>query len=102
MDNLQKALLVHTIYIAPYTGVNAYGEAGYGTDMPVKCRVQDNIKKIRTASGSEVVSNTQIYVDGAVSVNDRITLADGRVPLVLRISPKEDAAGNLHHTVIYT
>ena len=101
---MQKQLLVHTVRIAPYSGVNAYGESSHGTERTAKARIQENIKKVSTDSGSEVVSTVQVYLDAAdaISVLDKLTLPDGRTPPIIRVAPYTDLLGNLHHQVVYT
>lgn len=54
--------------------------------------------------GSEVMSSTQIYIDGdeTIDAKDKIVLPDGSVPKIINISELVDFTGTIHHKVIFT
>jgi len=93
-----------TVTIEPFTGVNAYGEPQYGTAVQYSAFVQQKPKLVRAATGQEVVSTAQVYLDGMVSVGvqDRITLLGGSQPVILSVEALPDETGAVHHRVVNT
>jgi hypothetical protein len=84
-------LLAHRVAVEPYLGVSAYGPR-YGPKVEdVPALVAETIKRVRNATGVEVVSTAQIYAGPALDcpTGSRITLPDGRVTTALTVA---------HHT----
>lgn len=81
----------HTVTVEPYEGVTPYGDA-YGAGVEVECRVEDEIKLVRTASGEEVASATTIYCDRSVNIptESRVTIGS-RVATVLTVADHDTA-----------
>ena len=110
MDYNLKQMLKQTVTIATYASRNSYNEFTHGTGTSVACRIVKDFKAIRTADGRDVISSTQIYVDGDtdlgeskdVSVNCKITLPDGSTPEVLHIESFPDETGVTYYKAIYT
>lgn len=99
-----KSWLRQTVAIEPFSAYNDYGEPTYGTAVSNNARIVQKTKMVRDAGGKEVVSTTQIYVNGSATVatTSRITLPDGTKPLILAIDITPDARGNAYLKVIYT
>jgi hypothetical protein len=65
--------------------------------------VERRVRAVRTTTGQEVISTTQIYLASAPSIGpkDKLTLPDGTTPVILAIMtyPDEQAQG---YAVLYT
>jgi len=93
-----------TVKIESFTSINIYGEPQYGTAVQCSAFIEYKTKLVRDATGQEVVSTVQIYLDGSIDVNiqDRITLPDGSQPVILSIEALPDETGSIHHKVVNT
>lgn len=87
----------HTISVEPYLGSGAYG-AVYGPPVSVQCRVQDEVRLVRSASGDEVVSSATVFCDPDVVITpeSRVTV-NGRVTTVLSVSNPSTGWSRLDH-----
>lgn len=96
--NFQVAAKVHTsltVMIAKRTGRDGYGKPSYGPDVPWRCEVEEQVQRVKTMNGIEVVHSTVVYVLGnpGVTVDDRVTLPDGSTPPVLGSERYSDLKG---------
>lgn len=55
--------------IRPYIKRTSTGDIEYGELINVLCYPVKETKLVRNYLGTEVVSNTQLYIDGSISVN---------------------------------
>jgi hypothetical protein len=86
----------------PLASRDAYGQASYGAPTTYQARVVPSAAKIVTASGSEVVARTLIYLatTDLIDPADQLTLSDGSTPALLRIDRYPDR--RMPHTKAYT
>jgi hypothetical protein len=101
MESDLLELLTQTMTVEHVTGRDGYGKPSYGTPATYRARVVGKVKMVRTADGSERVSNATVYVAATdVLATDRVTLPDGSRPLILSVGSFPDERG-AHHQVIY-
>jgi hypothetical protein len=95
-------LMVDTVLVAKLSARSAYGDRTYGADVSYEARVVVQNKMVRTQQGDEVVSRSHAYIFGApgITVDDRVTLADGSQPVLLSVEQFPDENG-AHHEVLY-
>lgn len=68
-------LLKQSVGWAPKSGLNAAGEATYGTVQTLAARVEDRPTRIRqSASGTEAQSSSEVWVTTQVGLGDRLWL----------------------------
>ncbi len=93
-----------SVTVEPWVRDDQYGQPVYGAPVSYSARVQEKVKMIRDTQGQQVVSTSQVYFDGSVTVTvkDRITLPDGTQPLILSIGGSPDETGVIDHRVVYT
>lgn len=78
MDPRLKKMLIHTIHIAPYIGVNADGEETYGEPVAYKARVEQRDRWIRGAYGDDIQTRHQIFLDLAdIDPKDKLIMPNG-------------------------
>lgn len=61
------------LIIKPFVKYSGTGDKVFGPDIAgddIKCYPHSEVKVIRNKVGVEVISNTQLYVDGDVPVNE--------------------------------
>ncbi len=91
-----RALLRRMVTIAPFANAhNPDGTPKYGAPVTYQARVRERMKLVRTAAGDERVSTATIWLEGSppVTVQDRLTLPDGRRPPILAIERPEAEHG---------
>lgn len=93
MGSIPKWMLRHTATVEPPTGEGSHGPT-YGPPAVVRCFRDDKRRLIRGRDGSEVVSETTLYMRLAETcpVGSRVTLDDGRVCTVIT-SARRDGGG---------
>lgn len=108
LDSALAALMVETVAIEWPTGAMSLdGIRSYGTPVNVACRIEaTNRKVVFSTIGAdyvERVATSRIYLAEApaVTINCRITLPDGRQPIILAVEANGDERG-AHHQVLYT
>ena len=82
-----------------------YGPYGLtrGDAVSHACHVKQEIKNVIDKTGVEAVSHCQIYLDGAVTVNDDDLITyDGVNPPILRVDTKFDEKGGSYAIVVMT
>ena len=89
--NVPRWLLRHRITIEPYLGTSAYGPKYGPPTRDVPALVAEAIKRVRDATGAEVVSTAQIYADPDLNcpTGSRVTLPTGRTTTAINVA---------HHT----
>ena len=76
--------------------INQYNEISYALTQTIPCRKEGINKLINNSLGQAVVTNTLVFCNKDVRVNDRI---DGR--LVLRVDNVIAYGGNINHLEVY-
>ena len=105
-----EAFMPDTVGIEACLDVDSYGKRVFA-DPPaptsVRCRIEQEARKVTDAQGKEVVSQTKLFLkptaeDGTtytIGPNDRITLPAGYVPQqppILTVGRENDEQG-IHH-----
>ncbi|MEV0619597.1 hypothetical protein AB0I81_40205 [Nonomuraea sp. NPDC050404] len=72
------------IEIEPYLGSGSFGDV-WGPAAPVRALVDERRRRVRSASGTEVISEATIRVQLTVTcpVGSRVTLPDGRTAIAI-------------------
>lgn len=94
MDRALKAMCTDSITVHKFVSEDGAGDVTYDTAHPItlSCFVARRRKLIRDAQGKEIVSEATIVTDATVSslaltVRDKIILADGSTPFILKVIP---------------
>lgn len=90
----------HTVTIQPAATNTNYGEQTYGTARTASAYVEPNITLNGREQIDEVHQPTRAYIaDTSITVYDKITLPDGRTPVITSIEIHTVVLG-LEHTVV--
>lgn len=86
MGRLPGRVMRHTITVEPYLGDGAYGPL-YGPPASVRCFLDEQTRMVRSPDGRQVTSTSTAYCPLATvcPTESRITLADGRKPLIIAV-----------------
>jgi hypothetical protein len=92
-----------SVTIEPITGYGAHGTPTYGAGVVVPCYINSKLQNVLGPDGNEVVSDTYILIDGAVSANpyDRVTLPDTTKRPVKSVSSANLPDGSTAMKVVY-
>ena len=92
-----------TAYVASFVSVDSYGTATYSVKRPILCRVQQERRATRRASGEEATTTHVLYTDQPVALTDRVwfpgvdpATADPRSPLAVHVSSDKGQAYSLY------
>lgn len=90
MSAIPRFLLRHTVQVEPLVGEGPFGPL-FGSPVTVRCFRDDKRRLVRDASGTEVVSETTLYMrlSETCPVNSRVTLDDGRVSTVITAARRD-------------
>ena len=96
--------LRQSITVYPKTGYSSFGQSTYGSPITIQCLIQKEAVNTRDKEGNEVLSSTQIIVNGSESITaeDKIVLPDTRTPYIIMIKEITGFDGNTFAKVIYT
>lgn len=87
-------LMIDSVTLEPSLGPNRYNTLQYGPAVAVQCQVIRSSKRALSREGREVTSWVQVVLADptlAVSLDDRLTLADGQaVPLIEIMAIKDE------------
>lgn len=94
-------MMPHTITVATASTLDKYGKQAFGTTASYQCRLVYQNRITRDNDGREITESGRAIVYGVATatVKDKITLPDGRTPLVTSVATIKDENGD-HHTVI--
>ena len=97
------ARLHQPVIVERWTGQDAYSKPIFSPPVTIMGQVSGVAQLVRSATGSEVASNTTIILpgDAAIGVKDRLTLPSGARVAILSVNTVPDQAGNLT-TQVYT
>lgn len=79
-----------------------YGEPTYGASVTYTARVEHRTRLVVDTDGNEVRSGATVFVmssSASITVNDKLTMSDGRTPRLLAVEPIHDDEGQ-HHVEI--
>lgn len=92
------------IFNAPQS-IDKYGKKTFsGTNISVRARIVDDSVLIKNAEGQDVVAMGRAYLYGnysSLTLGHKITLPDGKTPVIIKIDSKNDTSINTHHTVVH-
>jgi len=97
--------LTHTeISIYPYSATAADGSFSYGSAVKYFCRLSSKRHYIRDANNQITVSNSQLYIDGDITIDNRskILMPDSTYAFIKDVGKVRDGAGKVFYTVVYT
>ena len=99
LDLALASMLTETITLAPYQGEDAYGAPLYGPAQAHAARLDWRVVQVLTPTGTERRHECLLFLAGtvAVDVRDRVTLADGSVPMIQRVMTMRDETGVVSH-----
>lgn len=73
--------------IKPFVGRTGSGTKQFGEPIPHKCYAEGKMQNIKDSTGTEVVSNITLYMDGNTVINEKDNVIfEGRETEVLAIS----------------
>lgn len=89
MPDLPGFLLRHTVLVQPFEGEGPIGPE-YGEQTAVACFVDDKRRMVRDADGSEVVSETTVYMRlGETCPPGSRLVVNGRTTYAITSSPRD-------------
>lgn len=89
MGALPSRYLVHQVLVEPHEGEGPFGPE-YGEQTSVRCVIDEKRRLVRDAEGSEVVSETTLYMplDTVCPAGSRV-IASGRQTTVITASRRD-------------
>ncbi len=70
MFNRAKKFIDMTFFYKPYIGRTGTGDKKYGYIQEAKCYAEGSVKVVKNNAGTEVLSTTQLYVNGDVDIKE--------------------------------
>jgi hypothetical protein len=95
-------MMLETVTVYPASTVDNYGKQAYSaTGVAYRCRIMSEQRILRDREGRDIIEagRAVIYGVATATVNDKILLPNGAVPLIVSVDTPQDEDGN-HHTVI--
>jgi hypothetical protein len=86
-------MLIHTVQLARWSGLNSSGDRTYGTAASVAARVEPTSDIVRSMDGEEVVLTHKVALLTTVAQHDKITLPDGTLRTVRSVSAADELDG---------
>lgn len=104
-----RSLLDQTLTRKANSGFNTRGDPTNSTaSTTYACRVEAHRHIVKDASGRDAVVHHTVFVGTtstggvpAIGLNDRITLPDGTVPLLVAVDTVRDESGTHHQELHY-
>jgi hypothetical protein len=99
-----KMYLKQSITRYPKTGYGNSGQPTFGSATTIKCLIQSKKMNTMDKDGNDIVSSTQIIVDGDTTIDslDKIILPDGIDVYIIKVETITDFSGTAHYKMIYT
>lgn len=98
-------MMPDTVVFNATTATDKYGKKTFGGDnISVRCRLIDDTVLIKNAEGQDIVSTGRAILYGdysSLTLGHKITLPDGKTPVIVKIDSKNDTSVTTHHTVVY-
>lgn len=91
-------LMPLTIQVQHQSSINAYNEATYTAPVEYQARLEPTYRLLRSPDGTEQIVSARLIVDaqGELVETDKVTLPDGKTPLVVSVTTHWDENG-IHH-----
>lgn len=108
IDKELRDLMVETITVEPWVAhASSDGRETYGAAVQIPARIESTSARVITASrtdpqAQERLATGRIYIPDTpiVRIEDRLTLPDGRKPVIVKVEANGDERGP-HHQVIW-
>ena len=98
-------MMPDTITFYSSASKDKYGKDTFsGTPITARGRIQYETAVIKDDYGQDVVVLGKVYMYGdysAITTAYKMTLPNGRSPVILKVDDKADVTTNVHHTVIF-
>jgi len=97
-------LMPSSVDVKAVTSTDAYGLVTYsGSATTTRCRIMQTGRVVKSADNRDVfeVGTVIFYGTPTVTVNSKMTLPDGSVPLILSVHVHNDEDGTHHTTVSF-
>lgn len=100
-------MMPDTVVFTPTATTDKYGKKTFGasnTNVSVRCRLIDDTVLMKNAEGQDIVATGRAILAGnydSLTLGHRLTLPDGRTPVIMKIDSKNDTSATTHHTVVY-
>ena len=100
-------MMPDTVVFTPATATDKYGKKSFGasnTNITARCRIIDDTVLIKNAEGQDIVATGRAILAGnysTLTLKHRLTLPDGRTPVIMKIDSKNDTSVTTHHTVVF-
>lgn len=98
-----KDLFSDTATWAALTGRDQYGTPTYGSGTAFTARLVRKNSLVRDRQGQEVTSRAHLWLAGspAIDTDDKITLSDSTVPVIVSVERYQDEHGATHTKVFF-
>lgn len=95
-------LMLDTVKIEHEAGKDKFGQPTFAQAIEAKCRVDYVQREVRTVDGLVRVSTCTICLAGMYGVQpqDRVTLRDGRQPVIIDVLTHWDDRGPLYQEIM--
>lgn len=70
MFSRAKKFIDMTFFYKPYIGRTGTGDKKYGATQKAECYAEGSVKVVKNNAGAEVLSTTQLYVNGDVDIKE--------------------------------
>jgi hypothetical protein len=104
-DSTFLEMMPDTITFNATTATDKYGKKTFGgANVSVRCRLVDDTVLVKNAEGQDIVSAGRAYLAGdysSLTLGHKITLPDGKTPVIVKIDSKNDTSITTHHTVVH-
>jgi hypothetical protein len=98
-------MMPDTVVFNASTVTDKYGKKTFGgTNVSVRCRIIDDTVLVKNAEGQDIVSVGKAILYGdysSLTLGHKMTLPDGKTPVIVKIDSKNDTSATTHHTVVY-
>ncbi len=82
-----------------------YGKKTFSaTNISVRARLIDDTVLVKNSEGQDIVSVGRAILAGnydTLTLGHKLTLPDGKTPVIVKIDSKNDTSATTHHTVVY-
>lgn len=102
MYNSLKTWMTIPVAIKPFLKKSGTGTKLYDVPVDTLCYAMAEVKTVTNEAGVEVISNTQIYLDGSTQVNSNDNLIfEGKERGILSIERFYNGSGVISMKVVY-
>jgi hypothetical protein len=94
-----------TVTINSGTAIDKYGKRTYGgSSQTIQARVIMDTQLIKDTEGQDIVSVGRAILAGpysSIGLGDKITLPDGKTPVIVKVNTVSDSAGPVYTAVYF-